>query len=1019
MRKFYLTLIVVLTTVSSYAQEQINVTVADLKFFKPVSNTEVYIENQAIGYLDSAKTNNQGQVSFIGLQLNGQYKVFTKEDNIRFASSSDAIELRSNFTRTITLSLQSKSESELHQVVIKSKSTTLLNTQSDEVSSEMNIKEIQELPIEGRDMTQLLYRFPNVSLATGFFSEAPNVSINGSNGLYNSYLIDGMDNNERFLGGQMFPTPIGFIQNLTVLTNNYSVEYGNTANGLVNVTPRSGSDTVHGEVYFLTRPGAGIDGKTQYPERDLSGNAVKQGGFQRFQEGFGIGGPLVKDKTFFYINYEHTNDIKDVSLQSTELNVNNTVRNTNRWDLISAKIDQKWNEHWKSSFRANIGLVGVGFQGGGISGGITFPSAGYIQDRNSLLIASKNTYTKGDFTSETNVEYSRFHWNYARALNTNSPDVTVNDTSGQAIAYLGNPGYIFNSYQNAVQVQQRFIVKKRNQTLKFGLEFIGSQQQLYGGGDPNGSYIVQLNASQLSQVQNLNKGTALTAYDIPRDASVLAYNVELRQAQFGVSQNIYTAYAEDQWAITNKLTGTIGLRYDYDNLSKGGASSGDYNNIAPRISLNYKLNNRSVVRAGFGIFYDKILYTLYSDALQQNSTNSDYIAELQAMKSNGILPANTNIGNVTYNGNQVVSPPDPKGYLNGPTTLPYDSYSNNFSGERRILNPNGYQNPNSQQFSVGYQYQINRKMLFYVDAVYNHTYNLPRLYYLNAPSYWDAAAHPGVARSTASADSTRPIPIYTDPTSGEQFAVINGHRLSGVAKDVVYTDMGGESKYYGLSVNFLKQKGDDFYSFRLTYTLSSLRNNTEDVNFRALNGNDYSAEWGQSINDRTHIINALLYFYPVKNLTLTLASLIQSGQPINRVPNAANFVVVNNAGMPVLDAMGSKQYSNDLNGTGNTYGDGYVGNANRYPGVGRNADRLPWNYTFDVSLQYGIPIKGNRSKLILSADVFNVFNRTNLSGYANNATQSNQIQLGPTGGPIVVKNAAPPREYQFGVRYAF
>jgi len=65
--------------------------------------------------------------------------------------------------------------------------------------------------------------------ATGFFPEAPNVSINGANSLYTNYLIDGMDNNEQFLGGERFQIPLGFTQNVTVLTNNFSAEYGLTA----------------------------------------------------------------------------------------------------------------------------------------------------------------------------------------------------------------------------------------------------------------------------------------------------------------------------------------------------------------------------------------------------------------------------------------------------------------------------------------------------------------------------------------------------------------------------------------------------------------------------------------------------------------------------------------------------------------------------------------------------------------------------------------------------------------------
>ena len=144
-----------------------------------------------------------------------------------------------------------------------------------------------------------------------------------------------------------------------------------------------------------------------------------------------------------------------------------------------------------------------------------------------------------------------------------------------------------------------------------------------------------------------------------------------------------------------------------------------------------------------------------------------------------------------------------------------------------------------------------------------------------------------------------------------------------------------------------------------------------------------------------------LTYYPCKNFFVTLASLIQSGQPINRIPDALVYGTT------------------DLNGDGRSFGAAYVGNSDRSPGESRNDDRLPWSNNFDVSAQYTFHLKGTQH-LILSADVFNLFNTENLSGYSNNATQSNQIQVGAKdSGVLVRKNAGPPRQFQFGLRYAF
>jgi hypothetical protein len=136
---------------------------------------------------------------------------------------------------------------------------------------------------------------------------------------------------------------------------------------------------------------------------------------------------------------------------------------------------------------------------------------------------------------------------------------------------------------------------------------------------------------------------------------------------------------------------------------------------------------------------------------------------------------------------------------------------------------------------------------------------------------------------------------------------------------------------------------------------------------------------------------------PLPDLTVSLAGLFQSGQPINAIPDATIFGTT------------------DLNGDGASFSDAYLGNSDRAPGVSRNSGRLPWSKTVDLGVRYA-PSLGE-GKIELAVDVFNLFNHTNLSGFANSATQSNQIQV--YGQPFVERNAGPPRQFQLGVRYLF
>ena len=985
--RFFYTILTLFSALVAHAQVDLEAFVSGFPNRTPLASIQVQLKNPSTGFTAVEVTDDFGKVRFKGLSLNGSYELTIDESNDYEGIVQKGIVLISNTNTEIQLVLIQKNVT-LPEVRINGSSK--INTQNAEVASILKQKEIELLPLEGRDVTRLLYRLPNVVQATGFYPEAPNVSINGSNALFTNYLIDGMDNNERFLGGQKFNIPVGFTKNIQVLTNNFSTEYGNTGNGIVNITSRSGTNEREGEAFLVTRPGALTDAASPYAQRDLSGNQVKDG-FQRYQAGLGFGGALKKDKTFYYLNAEYTRDLKDNLLNSNLLNTPETVRGENNFTYLSGKLDQHWSKRFHSALRANVGIVNIARQGGGLEGGVQFPSAANFQDRNSSLIALQNTYLGDHLKSETNLQYSRFRWNYGRALQ-EGPQVVVLDPQGITSAILGHPGYFFDATENTLQLQQKVTFYLQKHTIKAGVDLISADHLLAGGGNVNGNYLVQLNQAQFEQVRNLQKGSGLTVNDLPSDVQVLNYGVELRPNQFGTRQTTYGFYLEDAISLFPKLNLTLGLRYDYDNLSVGGGKKGDYNNLAPRTSFNYKLSSTSSLRGGYGVFYDKILYAIYSDALQQNTTSADYKRQLQALINQGILPADTDLEAITFDGNFTATQTN-VAYLQGSSYTELQGQREGaFSGERRILNPNGYQNPYTHQVSLGYQKQLDAQRLFYVDLMYNQSRNLFRLRDLNAPSAYYPDPNQVVVRTSAQADLTRPVPIV----DGQ--AIYQGDTISGAARNIVVSETAGKSEYVALSLNLQKEKGEDNYAYRLIYTLSKLYNNTEDINFRAQNSNDFGSEWGPGINDRTHVINALYSYYPTKALTLQVAGLLQSGQPINRIPDAALYGTA------------------DLNGDGRSFGDAYVGNSDRHPGETRNSDRLPWSNTLDLSAVYALGSSGASLRM----DIFNVFNAVNLSGYSNNASQSNQIQVGPaSSGLLVRRNAAPPRQFQFSLLWKF
>lgn len=967
-----------------------------------VGNAVVIIENRAIGLKQTLRTDRNGLARLEGLTTAGSYDISVEQPNGGLFPEKGSVELRANYTSSITLRVsQARGET---VVVTGLRQVTSLNNVNAEISASLNQTQLADLPIEGRDVIGALIRLPNVVPSTGFFPEAPQISINGANGLDTNYLIDGLDNNENFLGGIKFPVPLGFTRNVTVLANSYPVSYGRTANGIVNYTTPSGGNTLSGEVYALVRPGRPLDAKSPFPRRDFGGNAVGDS-FRRYQGGVALGGPITQDKTFFYVNYEYTQDRNVQIVDAPSLGIIDRVTGDNRFHLGSVRIDHRLNDQWTLGFRANIGRVAIDRPGGSLGGGnATFPSAGSEQERHATLLAATATRSGSTWSYDGAVQFGRFRWDYANPKGSAGPQVTIRDTTGLTAGVVGHPGYVFNDLEETWQITQKLQRAIGDHRISLGADLIRSDFSLLGGGNPDGNYTVDLTSAQLGRLTS--KGLGLTARDVlDLNPAVANYSVELRPQSFGTDQSLIAIYVEDQWQVSPSLTATLGLRWDYDSLTARGGTDGDYDNFAPRFALNWRPDARSSVRFGAGVFTGKLSYAVISDALQRNSKSSGLLSQLNRLKSLGIISSEVDLSKLTFDGNLTVSPtcatvaacptPEQVQALRQTATL----------GEARILNPAGYESPYSVQYSSGYQYQATSSLTLSVDALYSESRNLVRLRDLNAPAPFspnlanltdaniarlraapDNAARLalaqslGLVRSQAAADATRPVAL-----------------VAGGARQITVSETSGKSEYIALILQANKARGSDDYAFRATYTLSRLNNDTDDINFRAANSNDFSTEWGPSANDRRHVISLVGYYYPAKDLTLSLAGLFQSGQPINPVPDARIFG------------------TQDLNGDGASFGENYVGNSDRYPGARRNSKRLPWSSTIDFGLRYQVPtIQG----LEVSLDIFNILNANNKSGFANAATTSNQVQFGGDG-VFIQRNAGPPRQFQFGTAWKF
>ena len=971
---------------------------------KAAVGATVEAQNSETGLKLEGQSDQQGRVRFGGLDTGGTWIVRALETSTTAAAQSEALRLRTDFQSSVTLLL---TPNDTDTVIVTGRlGQTGFNTSNGEISASLDATAISILPVEARSLERLLFRLPGVTQSTGFFPEAPSVAINGANALQTSYLVDGLDNNENFLGGQRFPVPVGAIQDVTVLSGSYSAAFGRTANGVVNVTTPSGSNEFRGEIFAVSRLNDLISERSGSGQTSLFGAPVSES-FSRNQGGIALSGPILKDRSFFFLNAEFIQDKTDNILRAPALGVDTVLPGTNEQTLITARLDHYWTDRFNSAVRINYGNVELERQGGGLTGGVTFPSAGSVQDRESLNLAATTKYRGDTFDYSGALQYSSFRWDYGQPLRGDGPQVALYAAGNLSapIAVIGHPGYVFDSREKTWQTQHAVTFDRGTHRLRVGLDYMRANFKLFGGGNPNGNFSVALTPAQISAFAG--RGTGLSVTDLPPNLQILSASFETQPSSFGKKQELTNLYVEDQWQVTDDLSLTLGLRWDYDSLTSV-VGDGDTDNFSPRFSFNYTPNEALAIRGGIGIFVEKIPYAIISDAIQQNSRAPGFLAQLQTLINRGILPAGTQInaittdrGNISVDATSLcttlTSCPDPRSLTAQRNALP--------QGERRIFNPNGLDNPETLQLSFGIQWQPTNAWQFGLDALYSDGKNLLRLRDLNAPTpfVFNQAAYDqlgaaavaaltpaqrqalGLIRTQAAADATRPA------------LLAGGIVPQGGARSIIVSETEGKSEYRALTFTARRLRADGWWDGALFYTLSSLKNDTDDINFRANNANDFAADFGPSLNDRTHVISAIFNAYPQERLTFTLAALIQSGQPINFIPNAAIFGTT------------------DLNGDGLSFADQFTGNPDRFPGVGRNSGRLDWSATLDAGASYKINVA--RGDVELRADIFNLFNTEAESGYPVNFTVSNQRQV--FGQSLTRNSVGPPRTLQMSVRYSF
>src|SRR5919108_2369533 len=268
---------------------------------------EVTVINNGTGETRTVTTNDQGEYVAPEL-LAGMYTVQVKKPNFKEAISK-GVELHVASTTVSNAILEVGNVSE--QVTVEANAVQV-ETSTGAVGNVIEGNQVRELPLNGRSFTQLTQLMPGVSPQANFDSKNKGLmagvdfSVNGNNTTGNLFLVDGVNNNDIGSNHTILVYPsIDAIQEFKILRNSYPPEYGQAMGAIVNIITRGGTNNWHGGVFYFGRNDK-LNATDYFNNRD----GIKKDVLRRNDWGYNLGGPIIKDKLFFFWSQEWNRELR-------------------------------------------------------------------------------------------------------------------------------------------------------------------------------------------------------------------------------------------------------------------------------------------------------------------------------------------------------------------------------------------------------------------------------------------------------------------------------------------------------------------------------------------------------------------------------------------------------------------------------------------------------------------------------------------------------------------------------------
>ena len=563
---------------------------------------------------------------------------------------------------TIDVPLKVAAASEVVNVNTEAPSVEPTRSETSQVIDETHI---DSLPTNGRQFVDFALLTPGV--ATGRTSiqstftetEVTRISFGGMRDLSNAVTVDGADYVNLGTGSQRATPSQEAVSEFRVVNNSFGAEYGRALGGIVNIVTKSGTNDLHGDLYgYFSNRAANARSLLQTSEFDQ---------YRRGQYGASLGGPLSKDRTFFFMNYEGQRmaqsptypatllgnlDSIDAAKQALnlppeDLSVLNTLDHDNGFVRLDHQIstNNRLAVHYGIFDARNTNLlVGATLDGGGIGA----PSSGhdsFIRDQS--LVATLNTVLKPQLVNTALVQYARRHNTFPAV--TGQPNLDIPNT----LLFGHNFGTFDAQEESRVQFSDSLAWVKGKHYLRFGADYNHLwdwviwpgftpmrivlpgincmvdfaryvnqtaivEEQPQDGPCPTSSFPFFSGTDQGPNPydQPLN-GVPIVFWGAPVGSGPIVPGslppqvptnwanayVNPQDWYVPINHGYIGGFAQDQWHLTPKLTFNYGLRWDFE-TGLTQMINHDFRGWQPRIGLAYSPTKKTVIRAGYGIFDD-------------------------------------------------------------------------------------------------------------------------------------------------------------------------------------------------------------------------------------------------------------------------------------------------------------------------------------------------------------------------------------------------------------------------------